>query len=63
MIRGLELYEFKLGPETAPDTVVERSERGTGQVVLYVARIPVVGDIEDSDSDAASVLFPAEGNL
>ena len=54
---GLELYEFKLGPETAVGTVVERAERRAGKVVLHITWIPVVSDIEDSYSHPASVLF------
>ena len=62
-LRGLVLYEFKLGPETAVGTVVEGSERWAGEVILHIARIPVVSNIEDSYSYPASVLFTAERNL
>jgi len=59
-LSSLEFNELKLGPETAVGTIVERPKLGTREVVLHIARVPVVGDVEDSQAHTPSVLLPAK---
>lgn len=56
------LHNLKLRSETPFSAVEERAELTTVDVVLHVAWVPVVCDVEDRQSNTTLVLLPAEGN-
>src|SRR6185369_1780120 len=56
-------YKLKLQSHTAIGTVEERPKLSTGDIVLHVAGIPVIRDVEDCESRASLVLFPAKTDL
>ena len=58
----LELHELKLGPETTLGAVIESAELRTIEVVLNVARVPMIGDVEDRYADSTPVFLPAKWN-
>ena len=60
--RLLKLYELEFGAEAAVRTIVKGSKLLTIDVVLYVAWIPVVGNVEYRQSHSSLVLLSPEGN-
>lgn len=60
--RLLKLYEFEFGAEAAVRTIVKGSKLLAIDVVLYVAWIPVVCNVEYRYPDSSLVLLSAEGN-
>jgi len=52
--------DFKLASESAPDAVREAAEIGAKDVRLKVARIEMVGDVENLDANLSLILLPQE---
>src|SRR5690349_315358 len=59
----LILNEFELQSHAAIGTVEERSKLPAVDVVLHVARVPVIRDVKDGESRASLVLFTAKTDL
>jgi hypothetical protein len=55
--------KLKLGPEASARTIVEGAKLRAGEVVQDIARIPVVGDVENSYAYSSFILLPAKRNL
>ena len=49
----LEFDELKLGSEAAVWTIVKRAKLRAREVVLDIARVPVVGDVEDGEAHSS----------
>ncbi len=62
-LRNSELHKLKLSSEAPVRTVVKRSKLRAVEVVLHVARVPVVGNIENGNTHPALVLLSAERDL
>src|SRR6185369_17207080 len=62
-LRGLVFYKLKLQSNTSIGTVEERPKLFTRDIVLHVARIPMIRYVEDCESRASLVLFSAKTDL
>src|SRR5689334_21985625 len=58
----LVLHKLKLQSHTSLRAVEERAELLRSEIVLHVARVPVVRDVEDRNARAPLVLLAAKGN-
>src|SRR5262245_3218346 len=56
------LQEFELQTHAQTRTVIEAAKLWAGKVVLHVARVEMISDVEDRNAGAASVFLTAKRN-
>ena len=62
MLWYLKLNQLEFCAEASVGAVEERAKLAAVNIVLHVARVPVIGNIEDGQSDSPFVPLAAEGN-